>query len=526
MPYLNTQEVTTKLEILSLQYPTMCQRITLPFTTSEGRISHAIRIRAGARPYRPAVLLIGCVHAREWGSADILVALAETLLVAYQANSGASFLSKTYTANEIRDMMETVDLIIFPVVNPDGRTYSQTVDAWWRKNRAPTSQTGVLGTDVNRNFDFLWDFRRHFAPGLFPASDDPTWGTFHGSSPESEAETKNVKHIANTYPNIRFFVDVHSYSELILYPWGDDANQSTDPNQHFLNVAFDGARGHVSDTAYREFIVPEEAARHQNIAQRMNGALQQARGRSYFIGPIASSLYIVSGASTDYMCGRHLSQPNLRKIDSFLIEWGKQFQPPYSEMENIIQEVSAALIELCRAASDTPLIDKTPNPLNFGLVRIGTGKLLLLTVRNVGVGSIELTSIQAQGAGFSTTIGSVASIPEGGSAVIPVSFAPTPNGPVTGRLSFQFKRSGGVLVDVDSVALMGAKCSVSNQDCVAPVFGGSGWLGCLLLASVLWPVIALMSLFIWIPGVRCAVLQLWFRIRNCREGNTHPCRHL
>ena len=45
----------------------------------------------------------------------------------------------------------------------------------------------------------------------------------------------------------------HSYSELVLYPWGDDQNQTTDPNQNFQNPAFDGQRGTPGNN-YKEYI--------------------------------------------------------------------------------------------------------------------------------------------------------------------------------------------------------------------------------------------------------------------------------
>ena len=52
------------------------------------------------------------------------------------------------------------------------------------------------------------------------------------------------------YPTTRFFTDVHSFSELILYPWGDDDNQSTAPAQNFANPAFDRRRGLVEITVF------------------------------------------------------------------------------------------------------------------------------------------------------------------------------------------------------------------------------------------------------------------------------------
>ena len=73
-------------------------------------------------------------------------------------------------------MLENIDIIIFPDVNPDGKKYSQTADdtsvpismedIWWRKNRNPkpvpngNSPNHATGVDINRNFDLCIGLRR------------------------------------------------------------------------------------------------------------------------------------------------------------------------------------------------------------------------------------------------------------------------------------------------------------------------------------------------------------------------------
>jgi hypothetical protein len=451
---------------------------------------------------------------------------AEALLVSYQNNSDVVLLGKTYTAAQIKSILENVEIVIFPVVNPDGRTYSQTTDIWWRKNRGPTPTAGVLGIDINRNYDFVWNFTVQFAAGLYPASTNPTWETYHGTAAWSEPETKNVKHLVDTHATIRHFVDVHSYSQLILYPWGDDAAQTTDPAQNFLNAAFDGTRGHTADTAYRELMESADLTRHQAVSLRLNQALQQVRGKSYIQGPGATTLYIVSGASKDYMYSRHLANPAQLKIDSYLFEWGTQFQPPYAEMDNIIKDISAALIELCLVAQQIPLLQRSPDPLDFGKVRTGTTKSLSVTVRNVGVGGAELFSIQATGAGFATTVSTLGPIAEGAAVQVPVTYAPTIVGAQQGRLSFQFRQPGSALSDIAHVRLQGIGCTVEKGACTAPVFEPAHWLVCLFLWIAALPVIILLILLSWIPGVKCALKRLLFRLNNCSSGNSDPCRKI
>ncbi|OFY62530.1 MAG: hypothetical protein A2Y71_10415 [Bacteroidetes bacterium RBG_13_42_15] len=523
MPYLNTQEAETKLELLSLQYPALCRLVQLTNITYEGRTSHALILRTGSRVKRPGVYLVGCLHAREWGSADLLLYLAETLLISYTNNTDVTLIGATFTADKIRSILENVELIIFPVVNPDGRTYNQESGISWRKNRAPTSQAGVLGTDINRNFNFLWDYPQYFLPGTYPASTNPQWETYYGTAPFSEAETKNVKELADLHPNIRYFVDVHSAGQLLLYPWGDDTNQTNDPLMNFRNSSYNAMRGNIDDTTYSEYMEQVDLTRYQNTSNRLKLALQQVRSKQYTPGPTSTTLYIVSGASLDYMYSRHIVDRTKRKIDTFLIEWGQAFQPAYSEMTEIIMDVSSALIELCLTAQELPLTNKTPDPLDFKTIQLGTTKTIQLRLDNLGIGAVELFNIQIQGTGFSINLTTLGPIQEGDHSFIPVTFVPPANGPATGKLIFKFRKPGVTTEDIADVQLLAAGCSVPKGSCTAPVFSPSNWFVCLLLAIAAPAVILGMLILIWIPGMLCALKRFIFRVQHCTQGNDNPC---
>src|SRR5262245_37034161 len=119
MPYLNVAEVETAMSVAAgPPYSGFTQLINLPQLTWEGRSSRAIRLGSGA-PGRPGLLFIGGVHAREWGSPDILVFLTETLQAAYAGGSGITLGGKSFTAAQIASIVNTLDLYIFPQVNPD-----------------------------------------------------------------------------------------------------------------------------------------------------------------------------------------------------------------------------------------------------------------------------------------------------------------------------------------------------------------------------------------------------------------------
>ena len=113
------------------------ERIPLPNLTWEKRRCHAVRIGKGAGKDGPAVCFIGGVHGREWGGPDILVYFAMRLLRAYRDRKGVRLTARRFTAAQVRRMVEAMDIVLFPQVNPDGRRFSMDGHPLWRKNRRP-----------------------------------------------------------------------------------------------------------------------------------------------------------------------------------------------------------------------------------------------------------------------------------------------------------------------------------------------------------------------------------------------------
>jgi carboxypeptidase T len=351
--YMTVEEIDTALENLVQLHPDLATIIELPNLTWEVRRSLAIRLAAGSKTDRVGVLFTGAMHAREWGGSDICVSFINNLIAVYLQKTPLQFGRKVFTAAQVTAMLENLNIYVFPDVNPDGKHYSQTRDPahpenqnfWWRKNRNPNSLEDPRnpGVDLNRNFDFLW------SSGI-GTSDNPAQIIYKGTKAFSEPESKNVRHLFDTYPNITYYTDIHSYSGLILYSWGDDDNQSVDPSQTFLNPAYDGKRGILGDATYREYISHLDEIKAMGIANRMNAALSAVRGRNYKVEP-GAGLYPTTATSSDYAFSRHQSDPSKPRIYGFTIEFGvEDFVPPFSEMQKIIQDVGAAMTELCSIA--------------------------------------------------------------------------------------------------------------------------------------------------------------------------------
>ncbi|HYX29442.1 MAG TPA: M14 family metallopeptidase, partial [Pyrinomonadaceae bacterium] len=295
------------------------------------------------------------------GSPDILINFLRMLIHAYNANSQIVIGSNTFTAAQIKKIVETKDVYVLPQCNPDGRHFSMTSDPNWRKNRRPApaghNQPSCVGVDINRNYDFLWNYPVYYdAAAPVQNSTNPCdYQVYIGPSAVSEPETKNAVWLFDQHPNIHYFIDVHSYSEDILYSWGDDDDQTATSSMNFQNPAYNGKRGIAGDAKYKEYISSTDKTTAVNLANKMKTAIQNSRGRVYKVEQ-SMDLYPTAGTSDDYAFSRYFVDKKKAKVYSYTIEWGSPnnptpFHPAFPEMGKIIQEITAGLFAFCIAAS-------------------------------------------------------------------------------------------------------------------------------------------------------------------------------
>jgi murein tripeptide amidase MpaA len=353
---MNITEIESALIHFETAYPQLCERIKLPEETCEGRSCHALRIGKHPSAEQLAVLIIGGVHAREWGGPDIVINFAGDLLRAYSRGKGLRYTNKAFQAGDIRTIVEERTVVIFPCANPDGVEFSQTQNQMWRKNRNPTHSGGEpkkIGVDINRNYDFLWDFKKFFHRAAWKdslASDDPSIETFHGTSPFSEPETRNVRWLMDRF-NFALFLDLHSFGGDVLYSWGDDRDQNFCPAQNFANPVFNGKRG-LLDDSYREFIAATDYEVASRIALQICDAMVAVRNRPY--RPTQSvGYYPTSGASDDYAFSRHIVGSSLAKTFAYTLEFN--FDDFFEtadprKLDETMRDVIPGLITVCLAA--------------------------------------------------------------------------------------------------------------------------------------------------------------------------------
>jgi carboxypeptidase T len=205
--YLTTDEVERAMELGEKNHSDYLDRFELPHLTWEKRRCHAVRIGNGRGKKRTAICFIGGVHGREWGSPDILVYFAIRVLRAYRDRADVRIGKAVFKAADIRRLVDTKDIIVFPQVNPDGRRFSMDRHPWWRKNRRPAPPgrgPRSIGVDINRNFPLLWRFDRHFAPNTVESSYNPgDYECYVGPRAASEPETRNVIWLLDHFPQIR-----------------------------------------------------------------------------------------------------------------------------------------------------------------------------------------------------------------------------------------------------------------------------------------------------------------------------------
>ncbi|RDA93021.1 hypothetical protein CP533_0719 [Ophiocordyceps camponoti-saundersi (nom. inval.)] len=358
---LNLQETVSALRALAKEHADDVKLSVTPFRTAEEREQIFALVGGDA----PRVLVLAGAHPRERGGPDhVLHALAD-MLAARARGAGLRFGngSRSYSAAEVRTAL-SAGIAVLPVVNPDGVAYDQATSSCWRKNRNPAG-----AVDLNRNYGYLWDSDRLFAPayGCYGgpiSSPNPASGIFRGTGPLSEPETRGVAWLMKSLRSLVWSVDVHSFGPLVLYGWGNDKMQTTKPHMSFTNKTYDGLRGKRDgfkpEVEYGEFIEADDLHALETVSSRMATAMTRAGRETYVAGPL-SSLYISGGTAFDQALGPYYAHDcGAHRINGMAIEFGVEtdvssckFYPDAANYRQAKAQVAVGLMELLlTAASD------------------------------------------------------------------------------------------------------------------------------------------------------------------------------
>lgn len=252
--YRDADTVLATLEALETEYPGRAKLYVVGKTFEERDI---VAIKISADPSKNVVgkhefLFTGMHHAREWISVEVTLRMAEFLLEQYDHS------------DRIKQIVDQSEIWIIPLLNQDGFRYTWTDERLWRKTRRLNSDN-TYGVDPNRNYDAGW--------GGKGSSKTPSSDVYCGTAPFSEPETAAVRDIldpASGYmDDPAGFIDFHSYSQLVLYPYGHTYTSS--PREKEMNA----------------------------IATRISEIMEAETG-VYYEPQKSSELYIATGGSSDW----------------------------------------------------------------------------------------------------------------------------------------------------------------------------------------------------------------------------------
>ncbi len=268
---------------------------------------------------KPKLFITSAIHAREYTTAELMTRYAEYLVANYNSNADITWILDHH---EVHLMLHT---------NPDGRKQAET-GLSWRKNTNQNycgATSTSRGADLNRNFQFYWGC-------CGGSSSSQCSETYRGPSAASEPETQAVQSYARAiFPDQRadpitaaapddatgLYIDIHSYSELVLWPWG-----------------------------FTSTVAP-------------NGVAMQSLGRKFafynnYLPEQAIGLYATDGTTDDFIYG-DLGVP------AYTFELGTSFFQDCSTFENVILPTNLpALIYAAKVARTPYLTPSGPDALN------------------------------------------------------------------------------------------------------------------------------------------------------------------
>ncbi|MGX1132812.1 carboxypeptidase T [Streptomyces glaucescens] len=304
--YHNYAEMTSEINSIVAANPSIASQRTIG-TSYQGRNIVAIKIsdNVAADESEPEVLFTHHQHAREHLTVEMALYLLRELTSDYGTDS------------RVTGMVNSREIWIIPDLNPDGGEYDIASGSYrsWRKNRQPNSGSSYVGTDLNRNWNYRW--------GCCGGSSGSTSSeTYRGSAPESAKEVKVVSdfvrgRVVGGTQQIKAAIDFHTYSELVLWPFGYTYSDTT--------------TGMTAD----------DRNAFATVGQKMAASNGYTPEQS-------SDLYITDGSIDDYLWGVH-------KIFGYTFEMyprsgGGGFYPPDEVIERETSRNRDAVLQLLENA--------------------------------------------------------------------------------------------------------------------------------------------------------------------------------
>lgn len=304
--YHNYAEMTSEINSIVSANPSIASQRVIG-KSYQGRNIVAVKIsdNVGADESEPEVLFTHHQHAREHLTVEMALYLLRELTSDYGSDS------------RVTSMVNNREIWIVPDINPDGGEYDIATGSYrsWRKNRQPNSGSSYVGTDLNRNWNYRWGC-------CGGSSGSASSDTYRGRSAESAPEVKVVadfvrSRVVGGTQQIKAGVDFHTYSELVLWPFGYTYSDTT--------------TGMTAD----------DHAAFKTVGQKMAAS-------NGYTAEQSSDLYITDGSIDDYLWGAH-------KIFGYTFEMyprsgGGGFYPPDEVIERETSRNRDAVLQLLENA--------------------------------------------------------------------------------------------------------------------------------------------------------------------------------
>uniref|UniRef100_A0A8C0EGE9 Carboxypeptidase A2 n=1 Tax=Bubo bubo TaxID=30461 RepID=A0A8C0EGE9_BUBBB len=232
-------QIYAELDHLVSEYSDIVSKLQIG-QSYEKRPLYVLKFSTGGTN-RPAIWIDAGIHSREW------VTQASAIWIARKVASADP---------SITSLLNKMDIFLLTVTNPDGYVFTHTTNRMWRKTRSKNQGSVCVGVDPNRNWDAGFG-----GPG---ASNNPCSDSYRGPSANSEVEVRSVVNFIKNHGNIRAFLTLHSYSQLLMYPYG---YKCTEPD----------ALGRAAASSIRSLY-----------------------GTTFTVGSICTTIYQASGGSIDW----------------------------------------------------------------------------------------------------------------------------------------------------------------------------------------------------------------------------------
>uniref|UniRef100_A0A4W5PXD4 Peptidase M14 domain-containing protein n=1 Tax=Hucho hucho TaxID=62062 RepID=A0A4W5PXD4_9TELE len=173
------------MDDLVAAYPKLVTKVQIG-TSYEGRPMY---FSTGGNK-RTAIWVDSRIHSREWVSQATGVWTANKIVTDYGTDAS------------LTSLLNAMDIYLLILTNPDGYVHSHTSDSMWCKTHSnnPGSIMCVSSSPCP-------------SPG---AITNPCSDSYHGPSPRSEMEVRNVVNLVKNHSNFKSLIYIHAYSQLLL----------------------------------------------------------------------------------------------------------------------------------------------------------------------------------------------------------------------------------------------------------------------------------------------------------------------